>query len=137
MVEATGKLTWVPFETEIVDDFEDVDVVTLSETALRFGFGGALRWLLADRGKNQWFLQGGGGWFRETAGGSSLSADGLLFDGGIGWLHLWRDRTRGSLRRLGLRVDGTLAFRSGGLTLGEDKLRLGPVVIGALTMGFR
>lgn len=135
--EALGSLTRISFETEITQDLEDADGVTLTETGLRFGAAGAMRVLLATTGATRWFLRGGAGWLRETAGGSSLVGDGLSVDAGVVMMYLWRDRPRGTLRRLGLRLDGKIAFRSGGLTLGEDTLRAGPAVGGALTMGFR
>jgi hypothetical protein len=82
-------------------------------------------------------VRAGAGWSRDVAGDGTLSADGTTVDGGLGVSYLWRDRAQGGLRRLGLRVESRLDVRAGGLAHGEDKLRVGPTVTGALVMGFR
>jgi hypothetical protein len=135
--EGVGGWARVPFQSQITDDSEDADDVTLTEHGSRFSVGGALRYVVSTRGATSWFVRGGGGWMREVAGASTLTADGLTGEAGVGMTRVWRERPRGALRQIGFRVDGRVQFRAGGLTLGDDTLRLGPAVGGALTMGFR
>ena len=73
---------------------------------------------------------------REVASGSALTEDGTLIDAGVGVIRALTRRPNGQLK-VGLRFEGRLSFRTGGLTLGEDKLRVGPVAAGALILGFR
>ena len=133
--EATGAWTHVPLESQITNDVEAGEDVTVSESASRFSVGGALRMHLSE-GRTEWFLRGGASWMREVAAGSALTADGTLVDAGAGFIRALTRRPGGMLR-VGVRVEGRLSFRSGGLTLGEEKLRIGPVFAGGLTVGFR
>ena len=133
--EAAGAWTHVPLEVQITNDVEAGEDVTVSESASRFAVGGALRVHLSE-GRTEWFVRGGASWMREVAAGSALTADGTLIDAGVGFIRALTRRPGGMLK-VGLRVEGRLSFRSGGLTLGEEKLRIGPVIAGALTVGFR
>ena len=133
--EAVGAWTHVPLEAKITNDVEAGEDVTVSESASRFSLGGAIRLHLSE-GATEWFVRGGASWMREVAAGSALTADGTLIDAGVGFIRAL-SRTPGGMLKVGLRVEGRLSFRSGGLTLGEEKLRVGPVVAGALTLGFR
>jgi hypothetical protein len=135
--DASGGWTHVSLRTEITDDFEGADGVTLKEPGSRFLVGGGIRLLLSDRKKMTWFVRGSVAWMRETAGGNTLTADGLLTSAGVGVDYLWRDRVAGGIRRTGLRIDGRVNFRSGGLTLGEDELRVGPAVAALIILGLR
>jgi hypothetical protein len=136
-IEGVGALARTSLQTEITSDVEDADGVTISERALRYSVGGAARWVIRRGAATEWFLRAGGGWLREVAAGSALADNGWSTDAGAGWTYLLRDRSQGGLRRLGLRIDGRLEIRSGGVAFGEDKLRIGPVAGGALMMGFR
>ena len=133
--EGGGAWTHVPLEAQITNDVEAGEDVTVSESASRFAVGGALRVHLSE-GRTEWFVRGGASWMREVAAGSALTADGTLMDAGVGVIHALTRRPNGLLR-VGLRLEGRLSFRSGGLTLGEEKMHIGPVIAGALTMGFR
>lgn len=133
--EGVGSWTRVPLEAEISGDLEAGEDVTVSESASRFALGGALRVHLTQ-GVTEWFLRGGAAWMREVAAGSALTGDGTLIDAGAGVIRSLTRRPNGQLK-VGLRLEGRLSFRTGGLTLGEDKLRVGPVVAGALILGFR
>jgi hypothetical protein len=133
--EGVGAWTHVPLEAKITGDVEAGEDATVSESASRFSLGGALRIHLTE-GATEWFVRGGASWMREVAAGSALTGDGTLIDAGAGFFRTLTRRPGGMLKT-GLRVEGRLSFRSGGLTLGEDKLRVGPVVTAALTLGFR
>jgi hypothetical protein len=135
--DVSGGWTRISLTTDITDDFEGADGVTLSEAGSRFLVGGGIRLLLSDPKKMTWFVRGGVAWLRETAGGNTLTGDGLLTSAGVGVDYVWRDRVAGGIRRMGLRIDGRVNFRSGGLTLGEDKLRVGPAVAALIMMGLR
>jgi hypothetical protein len=134
-IEGIGALARTSLQTRITNDVETNDDVTVSEHALRYGVGGAARLVLGGGAASEWFLRGGAGWLREVAAGSALVENGISSEIGVGWTYTLRSRA--GRRRLGLRLDGRLEMRSGGVTFGEDKLRFGPVVGGALTMGFR
>jgi hypothetical protein len=135
--DASGGWTRISLTTDITDDFEGAGGVTLSEPGSRFLVGGGVRLQLSDPKKLTWCVHGGVAWMRETAGGNTLTADGLVTSAGASVDYLWRNRVAGGVRRMGLRVDGRVNFRSGGLTLGEDKLRVGPAVAASIIMGFR
>lgn len=135
--DAIGGWTRISLSTDVSSDFEGASDVTLSQPGSRFLVGGAIRLLLSDPKKLTWFVRGGVTWMRETAGGNTLTEDGFLTAAGVGVDYLWRNSPRASVHRLGLRIEGRLNLRSGGLALGEDKLRAGVAAAASLIMGFR
>jgi hypothetical protein len=135
-LEVSGGWTKSNVESEIRDDFEDAFDETISSAMSRFTLqGGVLRYF-HDSGSSAWFLRGIAGWLRETAGGNTLTGDGIIAGGGVGWRHWWVTSRKGAANRVGLRVEGRADVRSGGISLGEKGIRFGPAGVAHLVFGF-
>ena len=102
----------------------------------RFTLEGAGVWMLNDRGRARWFVRGGVGWMREVDETGVLIEDGTIANIGGGMKYWWRDQARGTLRKLGLRVEGRAAIRSSGISLDQKSTRVAPVLAGGLVFGF-
>lgn len=133
--EASGTWTRADFRTEVSGDIEGVGTAVLTESVFRFGVDGSVLWLFAQRGKATWFVRGGAGWMRELTGRSSLLEDGLVGHAGVGVKYLWKDPARARFSPVGFRIEGRALLRSGGLSIGEDRVRFTPVVAGSLIIG--
>jgi hypothetical protein len=134
-VEAVGAWTRTTARTEISDDLESADALTLTETLSRVSAEGALRIQIGD-GATSWFVRGSGGWMRELAGGNTLAEDGYIFSAGGGLRHWFRDAGAGALKRVGLRLEGRLVMRRRGIEFGSRDLRVAPVAAGSIIFGF-
>lgn len=134
--EVGGGWTRTSLDSKITDDFEGAEDVTISSSLSRFLLEGAAVWYLRDRGKSAWFVRLNGGWMRETAGGNTLTGDGFIGGGGVGFRHWWRTDGKGAVKRLGLRVEGRGTIRSGGISIGDSTLRFGPSGAAHLVFGF-
>ena len=87
--------------------------------------------------RSAWFVRGSGGLMRETAGGNTLTGDGVIASGGLGLRHWWRTNGKGTFKRVGLRAwKAARTIRSGGISLGEDGIRFGPAGAAHLVFGF-
>jgi hypothetical protein len=125
-MEVSGGFTRSSVRSEIRDDFEDAFDVTASSSMSRFTVeGGVLRYF-RDRGTSAWFVRVSGGWMRETAGGNTLTGDGVIAGGGVGLRRWWRTNGKGAVKRVGLRLEGRADIRSGGISLGKKGVRFGP-----------
>jgi len=134
--ELTGGWSRSSLQTKIDDDVEDADDVTLTETLMRFSVEGAALWTFLTRDRSTVFLRGGGGWMRELAGSGALVEDGFVANAGVGMKYWWGTATPGQAKRIGLRVEGRLSIRSGGITLGEKSVRVAPIASGGLIFRF-
>jgi len=134
--EVTGGFTQADLRTRISGDAESVGAETVTANLRRFTVQGAALWYFRVRGRTGWFVRGGAGWMRELAGESTLVEDGIIGHGGIGLRHWWRDGTRGTVKRIGLRLEFRADLRSSGITLGKSGLRVGPAAAGHLVFGF-
>ena len=135
-LEVSGGWTRSSVESEIRNDFEDAFDETISSPMSRFTLqGGVLRYF-HDKGNSAWFVRAAAGWMRETAGGYTLTGDGIIGGGGLGWRHWWATSRRGAAKRLGLRLEGRADIRSGGISLGEKGIRFGPSGAAHLVFGF-
>lgn len=135
-IELSGGFTRTTARSEITDDFEDAADVTISETISRLSGEGAVVWYFADRGATAFFVRGSGGWMRELAGGNSLAEDGLIGSGGVGVRRWFQANRPGSLKRVGLRLEGRIIMRMKGLEFGSASLRLTPAASGLIVFGF-
>lgn len=135
-VEVSGGWTRSSVDSRITNDFEDAETETASLPMSRFLVEGAMLRYFRERGRTAWFIRVNGGWMRETAGGNTLTGDGLIAGGGLGFRHWWRTNGKGSVKRVGLRVEGRAVMRSGGISLGEKGLRFGPAGAGHIVFGF-
>jgi len=92
-------------------------------------------WSLRRKGKTEYFLRGSAGWMREISEGTLLWNGGTASAGG-GVKYWWRERTRGVVKRMGLRIDGRAVFRNIGLAESARKTRVSGLVAGGITFGF-
>jgi opacity protein-like surface antigen len=124
-----GAFTWTrqTAETAITSDAEGVPAVTLTEDLSTYFVAGAavvhLRGLQFAHGRAVPFVFGGGGYLRQLDGESILVDTGTVFHAGGGVKYFFATRPRGFVRGLGLRADGRLYVRSGGLELDDEKTR--------------
>ncbi|MEZ5318233.1 MAG: hypothetical protein R2752_12605 [Vicinamibacterales bacterium] len=134
--EASGAWIKADFETRVTSDLEGADDATLTAPGNRFVVEGAALWRLATVGGGDLFARGGAGWMRDLAGEGSLIKDGTTGSVGVAWRRWWHERPGPRTRRIGLRLDGRIAIRSAGLTLGEQKTRIAPYAFGGVVFGF-
>jgi len=132
-LEGSGTITRATLRSKISADFEDAADVEVTESLNRFTVTGAALWTLATRGRASYFIRGSAGWLRELVGDGALIEDGIAGDAGAGFKYMKSGTGR---RRIGFRVEGRLEMRHSGVTLGEDKLRMSPVISGGLIIGF-
>ena len=124
-----GAVTWTrqTAETEITSDAEGIPNITLTEDLSTYFVEGAavvhLRGLQFARGRGIPFVFGGGGYLRQLDGDSILVDTGTVFHAGGGLKYFLSSRSRGFVRDVGLRADGRVYVRSGGLELVEEKTR--------------
>ena len=135
-VEIAGGFTRLSLKSKIQDDFENAGDTTTSMMMSRFLVEGAVLRYFHDKGKSAWFVRFGAGWMREAAGGATLTGDGLIGGGGLGFRRWWRTNGKGAVKRVGLRLEGRGEIRSGGISLGEKNIRFGPSGAGHLVFGF-
>jgi hypothetical protein len=134
--EVTGTWTNSELRTRVSDDFESVADTTVTESLTRFTVEGSALWYFRERGATSFFTRTGAGWMRELTGGASLAVDGLVANAGIGMKHWWRDRPRGSFRRLGIRAEFRLNIRSTSLSPMDPVARVGAAGVASFVIGF-
>jgi hypothetical protein len=135
-LEVSGGWTRSTLNSEIRNDFEDAFDETISSAMSRFTVQGGLLRYFHDKGASAWFVRGSAGWMRETAGSNTLTGDGIIAGGGLGWRHWWVTSRRGAAQRIGVRLEGRADLRSGGISLGEKGIRFGPAGAAHLVFGF-
>jgi hypothetical protein len=134
-VEATGSWQRVEAQTAVSQDFEDVASVTIRERLSRFSAEGSFLWSARAATRSELFFRAGGGWMQEVVGVGPSMQRGLVAHIGAGVKYWSFARPSGARGRVGLRIEGRLAMRSGGFILGSDALRLAPVISGGLIVG--
>jgi hypothetical protein len=137
-LRAEASAAWVVSElrSRISADFEDTAALTATETLSRVTVEGAATWTVFERGRTTVFARGSVGWMREIVGAGALYDDGVVASAGGGVKYWWLDRSRGRLRRLGVRADARVTGRSSSITLGNQSRRFSPVVAGGIVFGF-
>ena len=135
VIEAVGAWTRTTARTEVSDDVESAPGLTLTETISRGSVEGALRVQIGG-GATAWFVRGSGGWMRELAGGNSLVQNGYVFSAGGGLRRWLRENGSGSVKRIGVRIEGRLVMFTRGIEFGSRELRLAPVAAGSVIFGF-
>jgi len=135
-LEVSGGWTRSNVETDIRNDFEDGFDETISSPMSRFTLQAGVLSYFHDKGSSAWFVRGTAGWMRETAGANTLTGDGIIAGGGLGWRHWWITSRKGAANRVGLRLEGRADIRSGGISLGEKGIRFGPAGVAHLVFGF-
>ena len=133
--EFAGGYGWQPLKTKITDDFEDADIEPISSSVQRFSLEGAVLWYFRTKGKTHWFVRGSGAWAKELAEGNALAEDAFIGNGSVGIRRWWKQDTRTG-KATGFRATFGADFQSGGLTLGEKKLRVSPTATFSIVFGF-
>ena len=134
--EVAGSWSRPSLSSKVLEDADGEQGATISTGVSRFAVGGALVRYLRDAGRTAWFVRLDGAWMRETAGGNTLTGDGFLGGGGLGWRHFWRTTGKGTVKRMGLRIEGRAVVRGGGLDLGESSVKIGAAGAAHLVFGF-
>jgi hypothetical protein len=124
-----GVFTWTrqTAEAEITSDVEGIPNTTVSEKLSTYFIEAAavvhLRRLRFGGGRGIPFVFGGGGYLRQLDGDAFLIDTGTVLHAGAGVKYFFVNRPRGLVRGIGLRADGRLYVRSGGLELDDEKTR--------------
>lgn len=134
--EMVGAWSHVSFQTVVTNDVE-ASSLTSSIGTSRLALGGATVFRLASRNRKEIYALAGASWIREI---SSISAaalynDGAIIDGGVG-VKVWlREQGKGRVKRVGLRFEGRVGARTGGLKLDNKSGHVVPAFIGSLIIG--
>ena len=135
-VELSGGWTRATVSSRVRNDFESADSESVSTPMSRFLLEGAIVQYFKEGPRNAWFVRGSAGWMREAAGGATLTGDGIIAGGGLGFRHWWRTTGKGGVKRVGLRLEGRALVRSGGISLGESGVKFGPAGTVHLVFGY-
>jgi hypothetical protein len=133
--EGSGSWSRATVRSAVTDDFEGAAPATLELGLSIFTAEGSVLWFVR-RGKVEPFLRGGAGWLRELTSDNALSADGFVANAGAGVKYWWRARDRGFPRRLGLRLEGRVVMRRGGIDLGPTRRMTSPALVAGAMIGF-
>jgi hypothetical protein len=123
-----GAFTWTrqTAEAEITSDVE-IPNTTVSERLSTYFIEAAavvhLRRLQFGHGRGIPFVFGGGGYLRQLDDDAFLIDTGTVVHAGGGVKYFFVNRPRGLVRGIGLRADGRLYVRSGGLEVDDEKTR--------------
>ena len=134
-LEGAGSWTRGDVESRVESDFEDATLLTAAVSLSRFTVEGGGLVALNDPGAATWFLRGTAGWMRELGGDNVVAENGIIGSAGFGVKYWWRDPATGS-RKIGLRLEARANARTGGIALGEDKLRVAGVGFAGLMFGW-
>ena len=135
-IEAAGGWSRATASTRVSGDVETAPALTVSETISRLSAEAGLLIYFADRGDTSWFVRGSGGWMRELVAGNALADDGVIATGGGGLRHWFRQNGAGAVKRVGVRAEGRLIVRTGGVAFGDAGLRLAPAGSVFIVFGF-
>jgi hypothetical protein len=127
-VEAAGGWTQSTLRSRVFADLEDVPSQTLSEPLSRLTAEGAVIWTFAPAARASLFVNLGGGWMRELAGGGILRRDGTVAHAGLGVKYWWSQQPLGPPGRIGFRIEGRVHVRSRGISLGDREIGIAPAV---------
>jgi len=135
-LEASGSWTRTSLNSSVREDFEGAQGDEVSSPVSRFALEAAMVKYFHEKGTAAWFLRADGGWMRETAGGATLTGDGFVGGGGLGYRRWFKTNGKGSVKRMGMRFEARAIVRSSGLSLGESSTRIGPGFAAHLVWGF-
>jgi hypothetical protein len=134
--EATGTWAFTTIRSRVSADLEGAPDATLTEDLTRFSIEGSALWRLTGGAKRALYFRGGAGWMRELAAGSTLAEDGIIGNVGAAMKYWWGASSPARRRRLGLRLDGRVILRSGGVDLGASGVQAAPAASADLMIGF-
>ncbi|HXE80900.1 MAG TPA: hypothetical protein VNK41_09130 [Vicinamibacterales bacterium] len=138
-VEGAFRYARPRLETRISRDFEGAPNVTATQDVSHYAFeiNGVAHLTRLRFGAGVPFIFGGGGYLRELYEGRQVAETGQVYQAGAGVKILFRQAPMSRLKGLGVRVDGRLLLRRGGVELDEDEpLRSSGAVAGGLMLVF-
>lgn len=135
-LEAVGSWTRTSLKSSVREDLEGAQGDEVSSPVSRFLLEAAMVKYFSEKPKGGWFLRVEGGWMRETAGGATLTDDGFVGGGGLGYRRWFKTSGKGGVKRMGMRFEARALVRSGGLSLGESSVHFGPGFAAHLVWGF-
>jgi len=135
-LEAAGSWTRTSLKSDVREDFEGAQGDEVSSPVSRFVLEAAMVRYFREKGTAAWFVRVDGGWMRETAGGATLTGDGFIGGGGLGYRRWFKTNGKGGVKRMGMRFEARAVVRSGGLDLGERSVHIGPGFAAHLVWGF-
>jgi hypothetical protein len=100
-LEATGSWTRTSLKSDVREDLEGAQGDEVSAPVSRFVFEAAMVKYFREKGTAAWFLRVDGGWMRETAGGATLTGDGFIGGGGLGYRRWFKTNGKGGVKRMG------------------------------------
>jgi hypothetical protein len=134
--EMSGAWSHVSFQTSVANDVE-ASPLTASIGVSRFAAGGAIVFKIRSRGRKEIYALAGASWMREISQISTgaLYDDGAIVDGGAGVKIWFRDQGKGRVKRVGLRIEGRVGLRTGGLQLDTKSPHVVSAFVGSLVIG--
>ena len=135
-LEASGSWTRTSLKSEIREDVEGAQGDEVSSPVSRFVLEAAMLRYFREKGPSAWFVRIDGGWMRETAGGATLTSDGFTGGGGLGYRRWFKTTGKGNVKRMGVRFEARAVVRSGGLSLEEGSVHVGPSFAAHFVWGF-
>jgi len=139
-VEAGGSWTRASILTHVSSDFEGAPALDARSDFTQYVIDGAivarLERLAMGGGRVVPFVEAGAGYLRQLHEGNVTVETGTVVHGG-GGVHVWlRSRPGGWFDRIGLRVDGRVTSRSGGIDVTDDRRRTFGALAAGLAVGF-
>jgi hypothetical protein len=136
-IEMAGAWDLVRFQTSESGDIEGAAAGTSSMHASRLTAGGAAVFTFAERPRTTIFALAGARWMREISqvSASGVYDDGAIVDGGAGVKIWWRQGGKGRVKRVGLRLEGRVGVRTGGMSLDEKSAHVITTFFGGLVIG--
>lgn len=139
-VEAGGSWSRAGLTTHLSGDVEDAPDLDSTEQFTQYVIDGAvvvhLTRLAFGGRRGVPFVEAGAGYLRQLYEGNTLVETGAVYHAG-GGVHVWlRSTPAGWLKRLGVRVDGRVTVRTGGIDLEEDARRTFGTLAAGLALGF-
>jgi hypothetical protein len=135
-LEAVGSWTRTSLKSDVREDLEGAQGDVVSSPVSRFALEAAMVKYFGGKPNAAWFVRVDGGWMRETAGGATLTGDGFIGGGGLGYRRWFKTNGKGGVKRMGMRFEARALVRSGGLSLGESSVHVGPGFAAHLVWGF-
>ena len=122
--------------TQVTADAEDAPSVTSTIGLQQYLVEGSARWYFGrSPGAFRPFARAGAGWLRQLDEGSAHLEDGATIHAGAGLDRAFVERSRGRVKRVGLRIEARVMGRKGGIDIG-DGMRVGAAAGALVFFGF-
>ena len=135
-LEASFSYARPGVSTHVTADAEDAPAVTSTIGLQQYLVEGSARWYFGrSLGAFRPFARAGAGWLRQLDEGSAHVEDGASVHAGAGLDRAFLERSRGKLKRVGLRIDARVMGRKGGIDI-DDGMRVGAAAGALVFFGF-